>query len=51
MIAVPVIAFLHRTTGGFQNVFTVLAALTLAAALMLLSRKEMETRRAAVQPV
>lgn len=52
-IAVPLIAFLHRTTGGFQNVFTVLsvlAALTLAAALMLPSRREIETRRAAVQP-
>lgn len=53
-VAVPLIAFLHRTTGGFQNVFTVLsllAALTFAAALLLPSRKEMEARRVATQPV
>jgi MFS family permease len=53
-VAVPLIAFLHRTTGGFQNVFTVLsvlAALTLAAALLLPSRKEIETRRTATQAV
>lgn len=52
-VAVPLIAFLHRTTGGFQNVFTVLsllAALTLAAALLLPSRKQMEARRVATQP-
>ena len=52
-VAVPLIALLHRTTGGFQNVFSVLsvlAALTLAAALLLPSRKEIESRRAAAQP-
>jgi MFS family permease len=51
-VAVPLIALLHRTTGGFQNMFTVLsllAALTLAAALLLPSRKEMEARRVAAQ--
>lgn len=51
-VAVPLIAFLHRATGGFQNMFTVLsllAALTLAAALLLPSRKEMEARRVAAQ--
>ena len=52
-VALPLIAILHRATGGFQNVFTVLsvlAAMTLAAAPMLPSRKELETRRAPAQP-
>ena len=49
-VGVPLIALLYRTTGGFQNVFAVLSALallTLAGALLLPSRAQLEARRAA----
>jgi hypothetical protein len=41
-VAVPMIALLHRTDGGFRNVFLVLAALAagmLAASLFFPSRR------------
>ena len=54
-IAVPMIAVLHRTEGGFRNVFLVLAVLALgilAASLFFPSREALEAskHRAAAQP-
>jgi MFS family permease len=49
-LAVPMIAVLHRTEGGFRNVFMVLAILAcmiFASALFFPSRQRMETARAA----
>jgi MFS family permease len=49
-LAVPMIAVLHRTEGGFRNVFMVLAVLACAifvSALFFPSRQRMETARAA----
>jgi MFS family permease len=49
-LAVPMIAILHRTEGGFRNVFMVLAVLASAifiSALFFPSRRRMETARAA----
>jgi MFS family permease len=49
-LAVPMIAVLHRTEGGFRNVFMVLAVLATAifvSALFFPSRQRMETARAA----
>jgi len=48
-VAVPLIAVLHRTEGGFANVFLVLAALAagmLAASLFFPSRKEISVQPA-----
>jgi MFS family permease len=54
-VAVPMIAVLHRTEGGFRNVFLVLAVLALgilAASLFFPSREALEAskHRAAAQP-
>jgi hypothetical protein len=52
-VAVPMIAVLHRTEGGFRNVFLVLAVLASAvfiSALFFPSRQRMETARAATPP-
>jgi MFS family permease len=49
-LAVPMIAVLHRTEGGFRNVFMVLAALACAvfvSALFFPSRQRMQTAQAA----
>ncbi len=49
-VGVPLIALLYRTTGGFQSVFGVLSALallTLAGALLLPSKAQLEARRPA----
>ena len=49
-VAVPMIAVLHRTEGGFSNVFMVLAVLACAifiSALFFPSRRRMETAKAA----
>jgi MFS family permease len=46
-VAVPMIALLHRTEGGFRNVFLVLAAL---AAGMLIASLFFPSRRAVTQP-
>ncbi|MGQ0651825.1 MAG: MFS transporter, partial [Betaproteobacteria bacterium] len=49
-IAVPMIAVLHRTEGGFRHVFLVLAVLAIAifvAALFFPSRRRMEAAQAA----
>src|ERR1051326_3586503 len=48
--AVPMIALLHRTEGGFRNVFmvlTVLASAVFVSALFFPSRRRMETAQAA----
>jgi MFS family permease len=48
-VAVPMIAILHRTEGGFRNVFLVLAALATAimfSALFFPSREQMKLRQA-----
>ena len=50
---VPLIALLYRTTGGFHNVFAVLAALallTLGGAMLLPSRAQIEAHHAASVP-
>jgi len=50
---VPLVALLYRATGGFHNMFAVLAALsllTLSGALLLPSRAQIEARRAASVP-
>ena len=50
-VAVPMIALLHRTEGGFRNVFAVLALLAVAvfvAGLFFPSRQRMAEARAAV---
>jgi len=49
-VAVPMIALLHRTEGGFRNVFAVLALLAVAvfaAALFFPSRRRMAAAQAA----
>jgi len=49
-VAVPMIALLHRTEGGFRNVFLVLACLAtaiLASALFFPSRQRMQAAQAA----
>jgi len=49
-VAVPMIALLHRTEGGFRNVFLVLAVLAtaiFASALFFPSRQRMQVARAA----
>jgi cyanate permease len=49
-LAAPMIGFLHRTEGGFRNLFLVLAVLALAimaAALFFPSRQRMESAKAA----
>jgi MFS family permease len=49
-LAAPMIGFLHRTEGGFRNLFLVLAVLAvaiMAAALFFPSRQRMEAARAA----
>ncbi|HKU46948.1 MAG TPA: MFS transporter, partial [Burkholderiales bacterium] len=49
-VAVPMIALLHRTEGGFRNVFAVLALLACAvfgAALFFPSRRRMAAAQAA----
>jgi MFS family permease len=49
-LAVPMIALLHRTEGGFRNVFMVLGVLALAifaAALFFPSRQRMQSAQAA----
>jgi MFS family permease len=49
-VAVPMIAVLHRTEGGFRNVFLVLGALACAvfvSALFFPSRRKMQTAQAA----
>jgi MFS family permease len=53
-LAAPMIGFLHRTEGGFRNLFLVLAVLAvaiMAAALFFPSRQRMETARAAAATV
>jgi MFS family permease len=50
-VAVPMIALLHRTEGGFRNVFLVLGMLACAifvSALFFPSRRRMQTAQAAV---
>jgi len=50
-VAVPLVAGLHRTEGGFRNVFLVLALLAagmLAASLFFPSRRALDARRTAV---
>jgi MFS family permease len=50
-VAVPMIALLHRTEGGFRNVFLVLACLAiaiLASALFFPSRRRMQAAQAAL---
>jgi len=50
-VAVPLIAVLHRTEGGFANVFLVLAALAagmLAASLFFPSRRHLTATQAAI---
>ena len=50
-VAVPMIALLHRTEGGFRNVFAVLAILAIAvfaAALFFPSRQRMAAAKASV---
>jgi MFS family permease len=50
-LAAPMIAFLHRTEGGFRNLFLVLAALAvaiMASALFFPSRRRMEAAQPAL---
>jgi phosphate starvation-inducible membrane PsiE len=52
-VAVPLIAVLHRTQGGFRNVFLVLAALAaamLVCSLFFPSRREFTQARSAAAP-
>ena len=52
-VAVPLIAVLHRTQGGFRNVFLVLAALAaamLVCSLFVPSRREFTQARSAAAP-